>query len=238
MVETLAERNCPRTADRRRGLRAIGGAAFAAAALLRAGVALPLLAGCTRRRVRGTAVAAAATVLALGDSLTYGTGADEATAYPAVLARLTGWRVVNAGVPGDTSAQALARLPALLDEHRPALVLVGIGGNDLLRRADPAALRDNVRRIAETSRAAGAQVVLIAMPEPSLGAAAIARLGDHPLYAEISGQLNVPLHAEGWAAVLSDAKLRSDRIHANAAGYERFAHGLLESLREAALLPR
>lgn len=201
-----------------------------------AGVALTGLAGCSRRGVRGTPVLAGATVLALGDSLTHGTGAEAATAYPVVLERLSGWKIVNAGVPGDTASQALERLPPLLDEHRPALVLVSIGGNDFLRRAGLESVRANVRRICEAATAAGAQVMLIAVPEPSLGAAAIGSLSDHPLYAELAGQLRLPLHAKGWSGVLSDAQLRSDRIHANAAGYERFARGLLESLRQSGLL--
>ena len=78
------------------------------------------LAGCGRRAIKAQPVPAGASVLALGDSLTFGTGATPDTAYPAVLATLTGWAVVNAGVPGDTAAQAVARLPALLQEHKPA----------------------------------------------------------------------------------------------------------------------
>lgn len=197
--------------------------------------ALPLLAGCGRRKVRGRPLASGAVVLALGDSLTHGTGADAATAYPSVLARLTGWTVVNGGVPGDTAAQAFERLPPLLEEHRPALVLVCVGGNDILRRADPAQMRAHTRRICERAAAAGAQVVLIAVP--SLGGVVFGRLGDHPMYAELADELKLPLHANGWSSVLSDASLRADAVHANAAGYERFAHGLLQTLRESALLP-
>lgn len=189
------------------------------------------LAGCGRRKPLGRLVPAGATVVALGDSLTFGTGATPETSYPAVLAALSGWQVVNGGVPGDTSAQALERLPALLQEHRPALVLVSIGGNDLLRRLPEADTRANVQRICELAQAAGAQVLLLAVPRPALAAAITGSLSDHPMYAEVSAALKVPLHAQGWASVLADAALRADAIHANARGYAQMAR----SVHEAAL---
>ncbi len=145
------------------------------------------LGACGRRKPQATTVSAGATVLALGDSLTYGTGATPDTSYPAVLAGLSGWQVVNAGVPGDTSAQALQRLPALLQEHKPALVLVSIGGNDLLRRLPEADTRANLQRICEQALAAGAQVMVLAVPRPSVATAFTGSLSDHPLYAEVSG---------------------------------------------------
>ena len=198
-----------------------------------------LLAGCGRRQPRARPVPRGATVLALGDSLTFGTGAPNDAAWPAVLAGLTGWNLINAGVPGDTSAQGLQRLPALLDEHRPALVLVGLGGNDFLRRLDANAARDNLRRICEASLAAGAQVLLIAVPRPTALAAFVGALDDHPLYAELAAALKLPLHAGdegGWAEVLGDARWRSDAIHANAEGYARFAQGLAARARRVGLL--
>ena len=191
-----------------------------------AAAAAIVLAGCGRKRPRARAVPPGAIVLALGDSLTYGTGATPQTSYPAVLAQLTGWNVLNAGVPGDVSAQALERLPALLEEHKPALVLVGIGGNDFLRRVPADTTRGNVRSICRQSLAADAQVLLIAVPELGLVAAMVGSLGDHAMYAELADELKVPLHAGGWAQVLSDPALRSDQIHANAKGYEQFANRL------------
>lgn len=194
--------------------------------------------GCSRGRpaLRGTPVPPGATVLAFGDSLTFGTGAPPAAAYPAVLAERSGWAVVNAGVPGHTSSQALARLPGLLAEHRPALVLVGIGGNDFLRRQNENETRENIRRIAETARSAGAQVLLIAVPRPTLAARVTGALDDHPLYAELAAELRLPLHADGWSRVLADEALRADAIHANAAGYASFVDGLLDTLRASELL--
>jgi len=123
-----------------------------------------ILASCGKKSISGRKVAAGAAVLALGDSITFGTGATAESAYPAVLAKLTGWNVTNAGVPGDTSAQALERLPALLQEHVPQLVLVSIGGNDFLRRLPEAETRANVRKICLDAQAGGAQVLLVAIP--------------------------------------------------------------------------
>lgn len=197
-----------------------------------------LTAACGRRRPLGQAVPRDAVVLALGDSLTYGTGASPDAAYPSVLAGLTGWRVVNAGVPGDTSAQALERLPALLAEHMPALVLIGIGGNDLLRRLPEADTRANVQRACELARGAGAQVLLIAVPRPTLAAAFTGSLTDHPLYGEIAEAMKLPLQRQGWAEVLADDSLRADQIHANARGYARFAQSLVATASAAGLLVR
>ncbi|WP_233250777.1 GDSL-type esterase/lipase family protein, partial [Acidovorax sp. HMWF018] len=145
------------------------------------------------------------------------------------------WKVVNGGVSGDTSAQALARLPGLLQQHQPALVIVGIGGNDFLRRQSAATARTNILRICTEARASGAQVLLVAVPELSLMAAA-GRLSDHPLYEEIAEELKIPLHAKGWSSVLAQERLRSDQIHANAAGYAEFAQGLVGTLRQTGLL--
>ncbi len=207
-------------------------------ALMSAGLALAVLpAACGRGGPRGSPVAAGATVLALGDSLTFGTGATAETSYPTVLAGLTGWNIVNAGVPGETSAQIRDRLPVLLAEHHPALVLVCAGGNDFLRAMPEAGTRDNVRAIVQACRDAGAQVMLIAVPRLSAMAAITGSLKDHALFADVAGELKVPLHAGGWSGVLADASLRSDQVHANARGYERFARELHGSLKDSGLLP-
>jgi acyl-CoA thioesterase-1 len=204
--------------------------------LLLAAGALALV-GCARKP-RLQEVPGGATVLALGDSLTFGLGADPQETYPTVLAGLTGWNVVNAGISGDTSAGALARLPELLREHAPTLVIVSIGGNDFLQRLPLADTRANVRAICTQARASGAQVLLVAIPELNIMAAVGRALGDHPLYAELARELKIPLHAGGWSGVLSDPALRSDAVHANAGGYALFARGLADTARELGLLAK
>ena len=205
--------------------------------VLCAGAAL-LLAGCGRPAPKARLVPAGASVLALGDSLTHGTGAAPEAAYPAVLAGLSGWNVLNAGVPGDTAAQALARTPALLQEYAPALVLLGIGGNDFLRRLPEADTRAHIRQTCELVLARGAQVLLVAVPRFSLAAATVGSLTDHAMYAEIADALKLPLQRQGWAEVLGDERLRSDAIHANAEGYAQFARSLAATARAVGLLAR
>lgn len=168
-----------------------------------------------------------AVVLAFGDSLTYGTGAAEAESYPAQLEQLIGRRVVGAGVPGEVTAQALARLPAVLDEHAPRLLLLCIGGNDFLRRAGNAQAERNVRAMVKLAKGRGVDVLLIGTPEPGL------MVSPPAFYGAIAEELGVPYEAAVIGAVLKDASLKSDPIHPNARGYRLIAERLAAALRES-----
>jgi lysophospholipase L1-like esterase len=169
-------------------------------------------------------------IVAFGDSLTHGTGASDDTAYPAVLAALTGRTVVNAGVPGDTTASALERLPGVLAEHQPRLVLLCLGGNDMLRKQPEATTENNLRLLVQTIRASGAEVMLIAVPEPKL-------FGGAPdFYSRVAEDMQLPLEDDVFNEVLKDNRLKSDPIHANAAGYRIVAERLAEFLQEAGAL--
>ena len=202
-----------------------------------AGLLAAALAGCGRDNKTAQPVPPGSTVLALGDSLTFGTGASAETSYPTVLAGLTGWNVVNAGVSGDTSAQALARLPALLAEHHPKLVIVSIGGNDFLRKLPESDTRTHVHAICKQALAAGAQVLLVAVPRATV-AAALGQMTDHALYAEVAKDLKIRLQREAWGEVLAQPDLRADAVHANARGYAQFARSVQGTAAAVGLLPR
>ena len=189
------------------------------------------LAACGKKAPKHTALPRGSAVLALGDSLTYGYGANPTESYPARLAELTGWTVTNGGVSGDTSAQALARLPELLREHTPRLVIISIGGNDFLRRQPENETRTNIRAIIQACKAAGAETLLVGVPGVGVGAA-LGYPGDHPLYADLAKAENVPYYANGWSQILGKDALKSDQIHPNAAGYAEFARGLTAYLKE------
>ena len=164
-------------------------------------------------------------VLAFGDSLTFGTGAAEQESYPVQLEALIGRRVVRAGVPGEVSAQALARLPALLDEHAPRLLLLCIGGNDFLRRLGTRQAEQNVREMVKLAHGRGVQVLLIGTPEPGI---AVTPPG---FYAAIAGEFGVPYEEGVIGEVLRNAALKSDPIHPNAHGYRVIAERVAAKLR-------
>jgi lysophospholipase L1-like esterase len=191
--------------------------------------ALLLLAACDRAPTLPK-LGANDVILAFGDSLTHGTGARLDEAYPARLAHLSNRTVVNAGVPGETTAEGLKRLPALLDEHRPRLVLLCLGGNDMLRRLPEAETENNLRLILQTLRASGAQVVLIGVPEPKL-------FGGAPdFYERLADEFGLPYDGDTLNTVLKDNALKSDPIHPNAAGYAAIARQLADLLKESGAL--
>jgi len=169
-------------------------------------------------------------ILAFGDSLTYGTGAESDEAYPARLALLAHHAVVNAGVPGETTTEGLQRLPALLAEHHPRLVLLCLGGNDMLRRLPAGETENNLRLMLQTLRASGAQVVLIGVPEPKI-------FGGAPdFYARLADNFKVPYDGDILNAVLRNNALKSDPVHPNAAGYEAIAQQIAKLLKETGAL--
>lgn len=167
-------------------------------------------------------------ILAFGDSLTFGTGATREQAYPAELGRRLQREVVNAGIPGETTAQGLERLEDTLDEVEPALVVLCLGGNDMLRQMDRATMKNNLDAMIREIRGRGIQLVLIGVPEPKL-----LGLKSEPSYAELASQHGLPLESETIPAVLGDRDLRSDQVHPNGRGYAEIAKAVEKLLRKA-----
>ena len=174
-------------------------------------------------------------IVALGDSLTAGLGVGVDEAYPALLeARLRRegfhYRVVNAGVSGDTSAGGVRRIDWVL-RLSPAIVIVALGANDGLRGQPPEALRDNLTRIVERARGGGAQVLLAGMRVPPNYGDQYARAftAVFPTVAEATGVPLAPFLLEG---VAGDARLNQpDGIHPNAEGQRRIADRLWPYLK-------
>ncbi len=196
-----------------------------------------LLAACSEQPAydalpRGT------TVLAFGDSVTYGTGARQGEDYPSLLAHLSGWEIVNAGIPGDTAQEAKQRIEQALQETLPTLVIIELGGNDFLRRRSEGEVKEDLREIVRAVKTAGAQPVLVAVPRVSLLGAAAGALSDSAIYRELAEEEQVPLIEKVFSKVLSDDALRADRVHPNAEGYRVLTEGFAQALAEIGLLAR
>lgn len=188
------------------------------------------LGGCGNDVPRIGKLGAGDIVLAFGDSLTYGTGAKAEESYPAVLGQLIGRTVVRAGVPGEQTAGGLARLPEVLDEHRPKLVIVCLGGNDMLRKGTAANIEANLREILKTIKSRGHDALLIGVPAPAV----ITRPPD--FYSKLAKEFRIPYEGDIVTSVLYKSELKSDPIHPNAAGYRKMAEAVAELLREAGAL--
>lgn len=165
-----------------------------------------------------------ALILAFGDSLTYGFGVDKALSYPALLAKKTGLRVVNAGVPGEESAEGLARLPKLLTQ-KPDVVILCHGGNDILRKLSMSELKRNLLAMVELIEQSGAKVILVGVPD-----FALLGFSAHSIYDEVAREKDLIYEDEILAYVESRRELKSDYVHPNAKGYEMMADAIGKSL--------
>ncbi|PKO93947.1 MAG: arylesterase [Betaproteobacteria bacterium HGW-Betaproteobacteria-1] len=177
-----------------------------------------------------------ANVLILGDSLSHGTGAAEGEDYPSLLAANTDWNIINAGVPGDTSAGGLQRLPGLLDRHEVDLLIVELGGNDFIRRVPQQETINNLRTILSEARANNIQPLLLAIPAFSPFGAAVGSLSDHELYRQLAKETDTPLVEDIFSDVLAKNALKSDPIHPNAEGYRLVEEGLRKALSKKGFL--
>jgi lysophospholipase L1-like esterase len=181
---------------------------------------LLLLAGCRpdvpNLESRGT------TIVCLGDSITAGVGAAPGRPYPEILADRLGTEVINAGVPGDTTEDALARLDEVL-AHDPWLVIVEVGGNDRLRQVPPERTEAALRAIVQGLLAARVVPLLVEFDAPFSGSY-------NAIFGRLADELSVPMVEDVVGEILVDPSLKSDPIHPNARGHELLAEAVAEEV--------
>ncbi len=165
-------------------------------------------------------------VIAFGDSLTAGYGAQPGEDYPSRLAAAIGVPVINAGVSGDTTEAALARAKAEAFDGDPRIVLVGLGGNDFLQGVPIATTERNLRTIIHIIHGRGAMVVLLGFRFPSLSASY------EKMYANVAKEEHCLLVDDLLDGILSNPSLKSDEIHPNARGYQLVADRIAAPLRK------
>jgi len=165
-------------------------------------------------------------IACFGDSLTSGHGAAPEESYPRVLARLLGREILNHGRDGETSESALERLDADVLGASPSVVIITLGGNDMLRRLPIEDTVRSLRKIFERTLAAGAMVVFLPIdpPPPFVSGERMQKVKD--LCREL-GVLYVGSTMEGmWG----NRRLMSDEIHPNAAGYRLMAERVRDAI--------
>ena len=177
------------------------------------------------------------TILVLGDSLSAGYGIRLEDGWVARLERRLdaehpGWTVYNASISGETTAGGLRRLPALLDAHKPAVVVIELGGNDGLRGQSPAVMADNLKSMAAMSEAAGARVVLVRVALP---------VNYGPRYANAFQQAYLDAAAEQVELAeflplderVDTAMLQDDGIHPNASAQALMERNVWPAIQQA-----
>jgi acyl-CoA thioesterase-1 len=158
------------------------------------------------------------TIVCLGDSITAGVGSGPGEAYPELLAARLGAEVINEGVSGDTAAQGLARVDQALADD-PWMVIVELGGNDILRQVPPEETERSLRQILDRLLSARVVPVLVEMDAPLGG-----RYKE--IYERLADEYHVPVVEDAISRILGDRSLKSDTVHPNAAGQKVLAEAI------------
>lgn len=164
-------------------------------------------------------------IICFGDSLTFGTGASPGKDYPSQLSEMVSLPIINAGVPGDTTAGALARLEQDVLSRSPRIVLITLGGNDLKNRVPKDEAFRNLKTIITSIQDQGALVIVGGIDIFFFGRG----FGD--AYADLCEEVGAVLIPNILESILGNSALMSDSIHPNDAGYAIMAQKFYEAMK-------
>lgn len=160
-------------------------------------------------------------VLAFGDSLTEGFGAKKDESYPAKLGKILNMHVINAGISGEDSREGLLRLPSLLDEINPRIVILCHGGNDILRKYDLSLTKENLSKMINLIKSKNIDIIFVGVP--SLNGFLIST---NDIYDELADEHTLIYDGDTLSKIIKSPALKSDQIHPNTAGYDLLAQNL------------
>jgi acyl-CoA thioesterase-1 len=185
---------------------------------------LTTLAGCAKREIKNID-SKGASIICFGDSITFGYGVASAEDYPTALAKLVTIPVINMGIDGDTSIEALKRLESDVLERDPLLVIIEFGGNDFLRKIPQDVTLKNVKEMVEKIQARGAMAAVVDI-SAGMFLAEYRRAFDK--LAKEKGALYIPSIFSG---IITNPRLKSDFIHPNAEGYKLIAQRIYQTIK-------
>ncbi len=159
-------------------------------------------------------------ILAFGDSLTVGVGVSKEHSYPHVLSLLSSRVVIGSGVSGEETSGGVKRLPEVLDEVRPNLMILLEGGNDVLRNRNLHQAKQNLAAMIEYATNRGIDVVLIGVPEKKLFS------DSAPIYQELADEYDVVFSDDILSGLIRKNEYKSDAVHLNQKGYYEMAESI------------
>lgn len=168
-----------------------------------------------------------AVIVAFGDSLTQGVGVSIEQSYPAVLQVLSGYKVVNAGVSGETTTQGIERFSNVLERENPQLVVLLEGGNDFLKNMPREQTKENLAKMIALAQANNVAVLLVGVPEKSIF------FSSAELYESLAEQWNIPLEDDIVGHLMRRTSMKSDYVHFNKKGYQKLAEAVYLKLQES-----
>lgn len=164
-------------------------------------------------------------IICFGDSLTFGTGAAKNMDYPSQLSRMISKPIINAGVPGDTTAMAMARMQKDVLSKSPRMVLITLGGNDLKNRISKETAYQNLKNIIVSIQNRGALVIVGGISIPFWGR------GFGKMYQEVCKETQALLIPNMFDGIIGDKSLMSDSIHPNDRGYTLMAQKFYRAMK-------
>jgi len=164
-------------------------------------------------------------IICFGDSLTFGTGAAQNMDYPSQLSRMISRPIINAGVPGDTTARAMTRLEQDVLSKSPRMVLITLGGNDLKNRTSKESAYQNLKNIIVSIQNSGALVIVGGISIPLWGR------GFGEMYQKVCKETQALLIPNLFDGIIGDKSLMSDPIHPNDRGYTLIAQKFYRAMK-------
>jgi acyl-CoA thioesterase-1 len=182
-----------------------------------------LITGCAKREIRNID-SKGKNIICFGDSLTFGYGAGPGEDYPTALAKLTNIPVINAGIDGDTSTEALRRIDSDVLERNPLLVIIEFGGNDFLRKIPKEVTLDNIKEMVDKIQAKGSMVAIV---DISAGIF----LGEYrKMFYNLTREKKAIFVPAIFSGIITNPRLKSDFLHPNADGYKIIAQRIYRNI--------
>lgn len=186
---------------------------------------IPLcLFGCSKREIKNSFSQGSA-IICFGDSITFGYGVEEKDSYPVYLSKMLDTMVINAGVDGDTTAEALKRLEKDVLSKNPRLVIVEFGGNDFLKKIPIKETISNLKNIVSRIQSAGA---MVAIADISAGLLMREYKGPYKKIAMETGAIFIPSMMNG---IITNPRMKSDFFHPNSSGYRLIAERVFKQIK-------